>query len=205
MSVTARDKLLKRIKDKSARIGIIGLGYVGLPLILGFSEAGFPILGFYIDPQKIGLLNAGKSYFLHISNSRVSAATEGGLVATSQFSRAGETDVSAMCVPPPLNRTREPDLSFVIGSLRGIMPFLHPGQLICLESTTYPGTTEEEATPFLHCSLLSTSRITSTLLYVTKTVQAPLETVRLARASRATPMCFRSPGGDHRGQSAYTT
>ena len=105
MWVTARKKLLKRINDKSARIGIIGLGYVGLPLMLGFSEAGFPTLGFDIDPQKIDLLNAGKSYFVHIPDSRVSAATEGGLVATTQFSRAGETDVMILSVPTLRSRT----------------------------------------------------------------------------------------------------
>jgi UDP-N-acetyl-D-glucosamine dehydrogenase len=147
MAAGARDTLLERIRDKSARIGIIGLGYVGLPLMLDFSEAGFPVLGFDIDPRKIDLLNAGKSYFVHLSDSRVAAATVRGMVATTQYSRAGETDVMIMCLPTPLTRDREPDLSFVIDSLEGILPFLHPGQLICLESTTYPGTTEEEIKP----------------------------------------------------------
>jgi UDP-N-acetyl-D-glucosamine dehydrogenase len=147
MSSGAKDTLLKRIRDKSARIGIIGLGYVGLPLMLDFSEAGFPVLGFDIDPRKMDLLNAGKSYFAHIPDSRVAAATERGMAATTQYSRAEETDVLIMCLPTPLNRDREPDLSFVIGSLEGVLPFLHPGQLICLESTTYPGTTEEEVRP----------------------------------------------------------
>jgi len=147
MLVMAREKLLRRINDKSARIGIVGLGYVGLPLMLDFSEAGFPVLGFDIDPQKVDLLNAGKSYFVHISDSRVAAATKRGMGATTQYSRAGETDVMIMCLPTPLTRDREPDLSFVIGSLEGILPFLHPGQLICLESTTYPGTTDEEIKP----------------------------------------------------------
>ena len=108
--------------------------------MLDFSEAGFPVLGFEIDPRKMDLLNAGQSYFVHIPDSRVAAAT-------TQYSRAEETDVIIMCLPTPLNRDRQPDLSFVIGSLEGILPFLHPGQLICLESTTYPGTTEEEIKP----------------------------------------------------------
>jgi UDP-N-acetyl-D-glucosamine dehydrogenase len=115
--------------------------------MLDFSEAGFPVLGFDIDPRKMDLLNAGQSYFVHIPDSRVAAATERGMAATTQYSRAEETDVIIMCLPTPLNRDRQPDLSFVIGSLEGILPFLHPGQLICLESTTYPGTTEEEIKP----------------------------------------------------------
>jgi nucleotide sugar dehydrogenase len=115
--------------------------------MLDFSEAGFPVLGFDIDPRKIDFLNTGKSYFVHIPDSRVASATERGMAATTQYSRAGETDVMIMCLPTPLTRDREPDLSFVIGSLEGILPFLHPGQLICLESTTYPGTTEEEIKP----------------------------------------------------------
>ncbi len=147
MSGNAKDRLLKRINDRSARIGVVGLGYVGLPLMLDFSEAGFPVLGFDIDPRKIDFLNTGKSYFVHIPDSRVASATERGMAATTQYSRAGETDVMIMCLPTPLNRDREPDLSFVIGSLEGILPFLHPDQLICLESTTYPGTTDEEIKP----------------------------------------------------------
>ena len=147
MSVTAKEKLLKRINDKSARIGIVGLGYVGLPLMLDFSEAGFPALGFDIDRRKVDLLNAGKSYFVHIPDSRVAAATERDMGATTQYSRARETDVMILCLPTPLNRDRGPDLSYVIDSLEGILPFLHPCQLICLESTTYPGTTEEEIKP----------------------------------------------------------
>jgi len=147
MSVTARERLLKRINDRSARIGIVGLGYVGLPLMLDFSDAGFQALGFDIDPKKVDLINAGKTYFVHIPDSRVTAATERGMAATTQYSRAAETDVMILCLPTPLNRDRGPDLSFVIDSLEGILPFLHPDQLICLESTTYPGTTEEEIKP----------------------------------------------------------
>ena len=147
MSGNAKDRLLKRINDRSARIGVVGLGYVGLPLMLDFSEAGFPALGFDIDRRKVDLLNAGKSYFVHIPDSRVAAATERDMGATTQYSRARETDVMILCLPTPLNRDRGPDLSYVIDSLEGILPFLHPYQLICLESTTYPGTTEEEIKP----------------------------------------------------------
>jgi len=147
MSGNAKDRLLKRINDRSARIGVVGLGYVGLPLMLDFSEAGFPALGFDIDRRKVDLLNAGKSYFVHIPDSRVAAATERDMGATTQYSRAREMDVMILCLPTPLNRDRGPDLSYVIDSLEGILPFLHPYQLICLESTTYPGTTEEEIKP----------------------------------------------------------
>lgn len=141
--------LIKRLKDHVSIIGIIGLGYVGLPLALRFSEAGFRVVGFDIDETKVTTLNSGRSYFLHIPNSGVSAARTRGLEATTDFSRATDADALIICVPTPLNRFREPDLSFVINTVETILPHLRAGQVVSLESTTYPGTTEEELRPRL--------------------------------------------------------
>ena len=128
-------------------IGIVGLGYVGLPLALRFAEAGFKVLGFDIDPAKVSQINAGKSYIKHIGDAAVTLATQQGFSATADFSRADEADALIICVPTPLNQFREPDLSFVINTTESLLPFLRPGQLVSLESTTWPGTTDEELKP----------------------------------------------------------
>ena len=128
-------------------IGIVGLGYVGLPLALRFAEAGFKVLGFDIDPAKVSQINAGKSYIKHIGDAAGTLATEQGFSATADFSCAGEADALIICVPTPLNQFREPDLSFVINTTESLLPYLRPGQLVSLESTTWPGTTEEELKP----------------------------------------------------------
>ena len=145
MSNTVFSSLKAKIESHEAVIGIIGLGYVGLPLALRFAEVGFPVLGLDIDPEKAQLLHAGKSYIRHISAERITAVIESGkLQATSDFSRSAEADAIILCVPTPLNQFREPDLSFVTSSMETIVPFLRKGQVISLESTTYPGTTTEE-------------------------------------------------------------
>ncbi len=128
-------------------VGIVGLGYVGLPLALRFAEAGFKVLGFDIDPAKVSQINAGKSYIKHIGDAAVTLATQQGFSATADFSRADEADALIICVPTPLNQFREPDLSFVINTTESLLPFLRPGQLVSLESTTWPGTTDEELKP----------------------------------------------------------
>lgn len=128
-------------------IGIVGLGYVGLPLALRFAEAGFKVLGFDIDPAKVSQINAGKSYIKHIGDAAVTLATQQGFSATADFSRADEADALIICVPTPLNQFREPDLSFVINTTESLLPFLRHGQLVSLESTTWPGTTDEELKP----------------------------------------------------------
>lgn len=139
-----KQQILSRIGDKSAAVGIIGLGYVGLPLLLRFVEVGFRVLGFDTDPLKIEKLKAGISYLKHIPTSRVAQAAKSGLLeGTSEFSRAGEADALIICVPTPLDRHRTPDLSYIIKSMEAILPHLRPGQMISLESTTYPGTTDE--------------------------------------------------------------
>lgn len=141
--------LIAKFKDRSAVIGIIGLGYVGLPLSLRYSAVGFKVLGIDIDATKVGKLNAGASYIEHIGAARIERARARGFEATTDFSRAGEADALIICVPTPLNAYREPDLSFVLGTTDALLPYMRQGQLVSLESTTYPGTTEEELRPRL--------------------------------------------------------
>ncbi len=145
-----KTQLIKKIQDHQAVIGILGLGYVGLPLALRFSEAGFAVLGFDIAPSKIEHLNAGRSYIKHISDDRVRTACQTGrFEATLNFTRAQEPDVLILCVPTPLGKHREPDMSYVTKTVENIVPNMRPGQTVVLESTTYPGTTEEEIRPKL--------------------------------------------------------
>jgi len=150
--------LLTKIQQKQAVVGIIGLGYVGLPLVLRFAEMGFPVLGFDTDAQKVEKLNRGESYIKHISSEDIRALTEGAgrrFTATPDMTRLGEPDVLIICVPTPLNVNREPDLEFVLNTTRLIAATLRPGQLVSLESTTYPGTTAEEVLPLLAASGLT--------------------------------------------------
>ncbi|HRE13631.1 MAG TPA: nucleotide sugar dehydrogenase [Usitatibacteraceae bacterium] len=140
-------KLLEKIASRRAVVGIVGLGYVGLPLMLRFSEVGFRVLGFDIDKSKVEALNAGRSYIEHIAAGEVARARAAGFEATTDFSRAGEADALILCVPTPLNKYREPDLSFIIDTTESLLPYLRKGHLVSLESTTYPGTTDEELLP----------------------------------------------------------
>jgi UDP-N-acetyl-D-glucosamine dehydrogenase len=139
--------LLTRLTTKQAQIGILGLGYVGLPLMLRFSEVGYTVLGFDIDPAKVDQLNAGRSYIEHIPAAAIAGARAKGFCATTDFSRARDCDALILCVPTPLNKYREPDLSYVLATTEAIVPHLRPGQVVSLESTTWPGTTEEELQP----------------------------------------------------------
>ena len=139
--------LIERFGNRTALVGVIGLGYVGLPLALRFSEAGFRVIGFDIDRVKAEAIASGRSYFLHIPHAAVATARGRGFDATTDFSRAAAADALIICVPTPLTPSREPDLSFVINTIESIVPHLRAGQLISLESTTYPGTTEEELKP----------------------------------------------------------
>lgn len=136
-----------RFKSKEALIGIVGLGYVGLPLMLRYNAIGFRVLGLDIDDSKVVRLNAGQSYIEHIPAEKIREARESGFEATSDFQRASECDALILCVPTPLNKYREPDMSFVINTTEAIKPYLREGQVVSLESTTYPGTTEEELLP----------------------------------------------------------
>ncbi len=141
--------LLDRINERRAKVGIIGLGYVGLPLARTFASAGFPVLGFDVDPPKVEKLNRGESYLRHIGAESVQQMRASGFEATSNFSRLDEADTILICVPTPLTEAREPDLSFVVNSARSVAERLRRGQLVVLESTTYPGTTREVVLPLL--------------------------------------------------------
>jgi len=138
---------IAKFKSKEAIIGIVGLGYVGLPLMLRYNAIGFRVLGIDIDESKVAKLNAGQSYIEHIPADMIGAARETGFSATTDFRRAAECDALILCVPTPLNKYREPDMSFVINTTNAIKPYLRAGQIVSLESTTYPGTTEEELLP----------------------------------------------------------
>jgi UDP-N-acetyl-D-glucosamine dehydrogenase len=138
---------ITKFKNKEALIGIVGLGYVGLPLMLRYNAIGFRVLGIDIDEHKVAKLNGGESYIEHIPGSKIQNARTTGFEATTDFSRASECDALILCVPTPLNKYREPDMSFVINTTDGLKPHLRAGQIVSLESTTYPGTTEEELLP----------------------------------------------------------
>jgi len=143
-----KNKLLEKINSKQAQVGIIGLGYVGLPLALRFVEAEFRVIGFDIDAAKTGVLNSGASYFTHIASNKVMRMLgTGRFEATTDFSRASAADALILCVPTPLGRHQEPDLVYIIKTIETLLPYLRKGQIVCLESTTYPGTTEEELRP----------------------------------------------------------
>jgi UDP-N-acetyl-D-glucosamine dehydrogenase len=151
--------LMERIEKKRARVGVIGLGYVGLPLAVEFSRAGFAVTGFEVDARRVAEINAGRSYIGDVSDytMREMAASK-RLRATTDFDELGQMDTISICVPTPLRKTRDPDLTFIIGALDQIRPRLRAGQLIVLESTTYPGTTEELVLPKLEESGLRAGR-----------------------------------------------
>lgn len=135
--------LLQKITQKKAMIGIVGLGYVGLPLMLRFAEVGYRVLGIDVDEFKNQAINQGRSYIQHIPSQQL-LNVQDLITATANFAQAAELDAIILCVPTPLNKYREPDLSFVLQTMDALVPYLRPGQIISLESTTYPGTTEEE-------------------------------------------------------------
>ena len=144
------EALSRRLRDHEATIGVIGLGYVGLPLALAFAQREFRVLGFDVDPQKVEALAQGRSYISHIDAALLRASADGGrLEATTDFGRLGEPDAILICVPTPLSAQREPDLSYVVKTSERIKQSLRPGQLVVLESTTYPGTTIELIKPLL--------------------------------------------------------
>jgi UDP-N-acetyl-D-glucosamine dehydrogenase len=158
-SLSLAGELFSRIKDRTARVAIVGLGYVGLPLAETFAWGGYPVLGFDIDADKVAKLNRGESYIGHICSERVSELIGSGrFEATSDACRFAEADAVIICVPTPLGEAREPDLSYIVRTAHTLRPHLRPGQLVVLESTTYPGTTEELLLPLLEESGLKAGR-----------------------------------------------
>lgn len=153
-------QLREKLVNRDATIGIVGMGYVGQPLALRYSQMGYKTLGFDIDHVTVDLLNRGQSRIEHISDAAIAQANAAGMECTTDISRAAEADALILCVPTPLNKYREPDLSFVLKTTDSIVPYLRAGQVISLESTTYPGTTEEELLP----------RVTSTGLAIGKEI-----------------------------------
>jgi UDP-N-acetyl-D-glucosamine dehydrogenase len=142
--------LLERIRRREARVGVVGMGYVGLPLGMAFAEAGFPVTGLDVDTRKVDSIGKGESYIKHIPSGPLKELTSAGkLTATTDFSRAKELDCIIICVPTPLTASREPDMSYIIKTGEALSPHVRPGQLFILESTTYPGTTDEVLKPLL--------------------------------------------------------
>jgi UDP-N-acetyl-D-glucosamine dehydrogenase len=141
-------QLKEKLEKRQARIGVIGLGYVGLPLAVEFARAGFDVTGFDVDAAKVAEINAGRSYILDVKADDVASGVAAGkLRATTDMSKLGEMDAVDICVPTPLRKTKDPDMSYVVSAAEEIAKYIHPGMLIVLESTTYPGTTAEVLQP----------------------------------------------------------
>jgi UDP-N-acetyl-D-glucosamine dehydrogenase len=149
MSATAA-QLLERINSRRARVGVVGLGYVGLPLLTEFARSGYTTVGIDLDTRKVTAINAGQSYIPDVPSADVAEMVSGGrMTATTDFSVVASLDTVNICVPTPLRKTKDPDMSYIVGAVEAIADHLHPGMLIVLESTTYPGTTEELVQPLL--------------------------------------------------------
>ena len=158
MSKDALD-LEKKIQDRKARVGVVGMGYVGLPLVKTFLNKGFEVLGFDIDKKKVNMLNQGKSYIKHVSAEELKKYIDKNkFQATTDFTSLAETDVIIICVPTPLDSYKNPDLSYVLNTTETIFKNLKKGQLVVLESTTYPGTTEDEMLPLLEAGGLKVGK-----------------------------------------------
>jgi UDP-N-acetyl-D-glucosamine dehydrogenase len=149
MPAAVFSELKSKIEQKKARVAVIGLGYVGLPLALLYTEQKFPVTGFDIDARKVSTLDQGGSYIFRIPAADIQAAKKNGFSATAEYSRLTEMDAIIICVPTPLNEYHEPDLSYITDTAKSIAPHLRAGHLVILESTTYPGTTEEVLIPIL--------------------------------------------------------
>jgi len=149
LSVGQHEPLKLKIQSRTAKVGVIGMGYVGLPLALLFSEQTFPVTGFDIDKKKVDVLESGGSYIYRIAPTEIQAARSHGFTATSDYAKIAGMDAVIICVPTPLSEYHEPDLSYITETAQSIAPHLRAGQLIVLESTTYPGTTEEVLVPIL--------------------------------------------------------
>ena len=150
MTTSYADRLIAGIADRSAHLGVIGLGYVGLPLAVSMAKAGFRVTGFELSEEKVRTLMDGQSYIIDVAADDVREMVAAGrLVATSDMSGIADVDTVNICVPTPLGKTRDPDISYIQAAMAAIVPHVHPGMLVVLESTTYPGTTEEVIVPML--------------------------------------------------------
>jgi len=148
--------LKQKIDSRKAKVGVIGLGYVGLPLAVEFAKAGFDVTGFDVDASKVAELNAGRSYILDVKSEEVAEGVNAGrLRATTDMSKLADMDAVDICVPTPLRKTKDPDMSFVVSAAEQIAKYIHPGMLIVLESTTYPGTTAEVLQPMFEAKGLA--------------------------------------------------
>src|SRR3954466_11564620 len=152
------ETFLDRTRSRELRVGVIGIGYVGLPLTLLFSEQKFRVTGFDVDRQKVDALSAGRSYIYRILPEEIAAAKSSGFTATTNYAEISQLDAIVICVPTPLNEHHEPDLTYVENTARAIAPHIRPGQLVVLESTTYPGTTRDVVKPILESSGLKSGR-----------------------------------------------
>jgi UDP-N-acetyl-D-glucosamine dehydrogenase len=148
-ATTLKEESIAKLQSRTAKVGVIGLGYVGLPIALLFTEEGFRVTGFDIDTTKIDMLTSSRSYICRIPQTEIALARDRGFQATTDFTGISEMDAIVICVPTPLTEYREPDLSYVTETVKSIAPNLRAGQLVVLESTTYPGTTEEVVVPLL--------------------------------------------------------
>ena len=149
LSVSQHEPLKIKIQSRTAKVGVIGMGYVGLPLALLFSEQSFPVTGFDIDKRKVDVLEGGGSYIYRIAPTEIQAARSHGFTATSDYAKITGMDAIIICVPTPLNEHHGPDLTYITATAESVAPYLRAGQLVILESTTYPGTTEEVLVPIL--------------------------------------------------------
>lgn len=150
MTLDTRQALIEKLRNRSAKVAVVGMGYVGLPLAVVFAEAGFQVTGIDLDSRKVETLNRQESYILDVPTAQVADLVKKGLLkATTDYSVIREMDAVSICVPTPLRQTGDPDLSFIISAVEGLAPYLHPGMVIVLESSTYPGTTRELVLPTL--------------------------------------------------------
>ena len=143
-----KENLIQKFRDRSARVGVVGIGYVGLPLAVVFAEAGFTVVGVDPDVEKVETINRGESYILDVSSERVKALVDAGLLsASNDYAILSQVDAVSICVPTPLRKTGDPDLSFIVSASRSLAPHMHQGMAVVLESSTYPGTTREMILP----------------------------------------------------------
>src|SRR5215472_1625830 len=157
--ISWKDRLVEKLQNRSAKVGVMGLGYVGLPLALELAKAGFSVTGFDLQTSKIDQINAGKSYVSDVAETEVEQLVkQKKLTATSDFSASAKLDTVNICVPTPLRKTKDPDMTYIVSACQEIAKYFHPGMLVILESTTYPGTTEEVVLPLLAASGLEVGR-----------------------------------------------